>query len=49
MIKVVDLKVHYGNTVALDLLSFSVKPGSIYDSLAQMVQGKPVQSKPLPL
>ena len=40
MIEVIDLKVHYGSTVALDQLSFSVKPGSIYGLVGPNGAGK---------
>ena len=40
MIEVIDLKVHYGNTVALDQLSFSVKSGSIYGLVGPNGAGK---------
>lgn len=40
MIKVTDLKVHYGSTVAVDHLSFSVEPGSIYGLVGPNGAGK---------
>ena len=40
MIEVKDLKVHYGRTVAVDRLSFSVKPGSIYGLIGPNGAGK---------
>ena len=40
MIEVKDLKLHYGDFVAVNQLTFSVKPGSIYGLIGPNGAGK---------
>ena len=40
MIQVQDLKIHYGDFVAVDNLSFSVKPGSVFGLIGPNGAGK---------
>ena len=40
MIQVQDLKIHYGNFVAVDNLSFSVKPGTVFGLIGPNGAGK---------
>ena len=40
MINVQDLKIHYGEFVAVDNLSFSVKPGSVFGLIGPNGAGK---------
>ena len=40
MIQVQDLKIHYGDFVAVDNLSFSVKPGTVFGLIGPNGAGK---------